>query len=235
MKHINHYVDEEEDAEVPADAQGAPAAHPVGAFLEALEFDADELGDLVVDARAELYVDGDAQPKSVPQHIHYSLRGPGLALLSLHDYCRLVVVKPLTALQQQQQQQQQQQPIRAGRRMNARFQFDPEHPLHASHVQCLRSKHCTVQTQPRPPRMPELPSAITGSKAAAYYLTLFKPWSAHDMPDLSYATWKQWCRDLSEDPTCINRYRLAVMTRMSQGMASSTKNVDAARAYRCVG
>jgi hypothetical protein len=214
----------------------------------AMEFDAAEIGAVDVGGRADLYMDRNDQPKSVPQHLHYSMRGSELDMLSLHDWCRLIVVKPFNQPQQQEQQEQQEQhdqqdqPMQrgqrrrqgAGRPINKQFRFDPEHPLYDSHVQCLRSKHCTLQLQPPPPRMPEEPSEANSQckHAAAYYLTLLKPWSAHDMPVLSFTNWKQWCADLSDDPTCISRYRLAVMTRMSQGMASKTAIVDAARAYR---
>jgi hypothetical protein len=221
------------------------AAGALGEFVEAMEFDAAEMEALDVGGRAELYVDGNDQPKSVPQYVHYSMRGNELDMLSLHDWCRLIVVKPFNQPQQQEQQEQhdqQDQPRQrgqhqrrgAGRPINMQFRFDPEHPLYDSHVQCLRSKHCTLQLQPPPPRMPEEPSEANSKckHAAAYYITLLKPWSVRDMPILSFANWKVWCADLSNDPTCINRYRLAVMTRMSQGMASKTAVVDAARAYR---
>jgi hypothetical protein len=239
---------EEPQVEV-ADRDGVAGA--LGELVEALEFDAVEMGALDVEGRAELYMDGNDQPKSVPQYLHYSLRGPELDMLSLHDWCRLIVVKPFNQPQQHEQQEEQEeneqleqhnQPGQrgrqrrggAGRPSNTQFRFDSGHPLYDSHVQCLRSKHCTLQLQPPPPRMPEEPSASSTKckHAAAYYTTLLKPWSVGDMPDLSFASWKSWCADLSDDPTCINRYRLAVMTRMSHGMASKTAIVDAARAYR---
>ena len=219
-------------------------AGALGEFVEAMEFDAAEIGALDVGGRADLYIDGTDQPKSAPQHVHYSMRGNELDMFSLHDYCRLIAIKPFNQPQQQDQHDQQDQQRRraggqqqrrgAGRPSNTQFRFDPAHPLYDSHVQCLRSKHCTLQLQPPPPRMPEAPSEANSQckHAAAYYITLLKPWSVNDMPVLSFTNWKSWCADLSYDPTCVNRYRLAVMTRMSQGMASKTAVVDAARAYR---
>jgi hypothetical protein len=245
MKHVRFNADEEvqEDANEAQDA-AAPGLGAAADFIDALEFDAAELGDDMLEPPSELYVERGEAPKTVQQHIHYALRGDELAMLSLHDYCRLISVKPLTKKGeeqriQQQQQQQQQQHRRPGRQGNKTFFFEPEHPLHGSHVQSLRSKHCTVLMQPPPPRMPELQSAPNaGSRgkaavtAAAYYLTLLRPWSATNLPSLSYENWAGWCAELAENPTVLNRYRLAVMTSMSHGMASDKKNVEAARAYR---
>lgn len=242
---LTHVMGQQEhEEEDPGDdeldqQQDDPAPPMVADFIDALEFDAAELGEVDIAARAEIYGAPGEEPKSVPQHVHYAMRGSELLLLSLYDYCRIISIKPKVKQQEQQQEQQNPAPRRAaGRRANKTLEFAAEHPLHASHVQCLRSKHCTVILQPPPPRMPEHPIGCTGSKAkaaakaAAYFLTLFQPWTAEQVPVTSYANWAEYCNDLTTNPTALNRHRLAVMTRMSQGMAISTETKEAAHAWR---
>jgi hypothetical protein len=227
-------LDEDEANDDGPDAPQAPAGigGAAGEFLEELEME-----NVVLHVSASeggrLYTEGD-RVHPVSQHTHYALRGTELATFSLHDYCRLIAVKPVAEVTRDKVDA-------PGRKCNGKFKFDESHPLHQSHVQVMRSKVTTVRPCPPPPRMPEFstpppfaagPKARQAENAAAYFTVLFRPWSAYDMPDTSYVAWRDWCVGLSVTPTAINKYRLAVMTRMSQGMATRADNLKASKFYR---
>lgn len=205
--------------------------------IAALEHDAPAINPDEVDVSEPVY-DAGTSVKSVPQHINYAERGDELRALSLYDYCRLVLIKPIAASAAQSEQHQQRQ-TGAGRQCNRQFRFNEAHPLHGSHVQTLRSKICTVVVRPSPPRMPEFdtctPSIAQLQRAAlpaAFYTVLLKPWSVDALPDTDYASWAEWTVELSTDPTAVNKYRLGVMTAMSHGLATSAANIKASKAYR---
>ena len=127
--------------------------------MQALEMDAPAIVDGDHDGIEAVYDVGD-RLQSVPQHIHYALRGDELSMLSLHDYCRLINIRPITAKDGNDTGQ--------GRQCNGKFRFVESHPLAESHIQVLRSKIATVVVRPSPPRMPEfdqLPPFRAGPKA----------------------------------------------------------------------
>jgi hypothetical protein len=206
-------------------------------LVEALEHDAPAIDPNDVDVSEPVY-DACDVIKSVPQHINYAERGDELRALSLYDYCRLVLIKPITASAAQSGQRQQRQ-TGAGRQSNQQFRFNAAHPLHGSHVQTLRSKICTVVVRPSPPRMPEFanwPPSIgqlqRAALPAAFYTVLLKPWSVDALPDTDYDSWAEWTIGLYTDPTAVNKYRLGVMTSMSHGLATSAANLKASKTYR---
>jgi hypothetical protein len=213
--------------QVPVLDDGAVVEH-----MQALEMDAPAIVDDAPDASEAVYNDGD-KLQSVPQHVHYALRGAGLSMLNLIEYCRLINIRPLTAKDGQDTGQ--------GRQCNGQFRFDAAHPLYASHIQVLRSKIATVVLRPSPPRMPEyahLPPFAAGPKAtqaaycAAYYMVALAPWSIDALPNIDYESWANWTVELNTNPTAVNQYRLAVMVRMSQGMATSAANLKASKKHR---
>jgi hypothetical protein len=105
----------------------------------------------------------------------------------------------------------------------------------------MRSKQYVPVPIPNPPRMPEFetpPPFAQGVKktaakrAAAYYLTLFRPWSNTSLPNLSYSTWAAFVTQLQSSGTALSLFRLAVMTRMSQGFAEAAHTAKLSSEYR---
>jgi hypothetical protein len=130
---------------------------------------------------------------------------------------------------------------RRGRHSNGTFAFAFGHPLRLSHRQVIRSKQHVPVPIPSPPRMPEFempPPLPVGSKktlakrAAAYFVTLFRPWSKTALPNLSYSSWAEWVCQLQSTGTVLSLFRLAVMTRMSQGFAESADSAKVNALYR---
>lgn len=128
-----------------------------------------------------------------------------------------------------------------GRKSNASFAFAFGHPLRLSHKQQLRSKHFIPVPVPRPPRMPEfdapppLPRGVkrdSAKRAAAYYLTLFRPWSSNAPPNTSYAAWADWVQGLQTEGSVQSLFRLSVMTRMSHGFAEAKTTAKLSAAFR---
>jgi hypothetical protein len=131
--------------------------------------------------------------------------------------------------------------VHAGRKSNASYAFAFGHPLRFSHKQTLRSKQCIPVPVPRPPRMPEfdrpypLPKGAkrdAAKRAAAYYVTMFRPWSRNAMPNTSYAAWSAWVKELQQSGSVNSLFRLAVMTRMSHGFAEARHTAKLQSAYR---
>jgi hypothetical protein len=75
---------------------------------EALEHEAPAIDPNNVNESEPVYEDG-STIKSVPQHINYAERGEELSAYSLYDYCRLVLIKPLSAHSAQAGQRQPRQ------------------------------------------------------------------------------------------------------------------------------
>jgi hypothetical protein len=219
--------------EEPFDAAPEAIGGVVEEFMESLEMD-NVVMEASVASGGHVYMDGD-RAHAVSQHTHYALRGSELSMLSLHDYCRLIAIKVKIASTDVVREDA------PGRKCNGKFKFEDTHPLVNSHVQVLRSKVVTIRPCPPPPRMPEFTTAPPhaagakadlAEKAAAYFSVLFRPWSASALPDTSYLAWRDWCAELSTNSTAINRYRLSIMTRMSQGMATTSANLKASKKYR---
>ena len=131
--------------------------------------------------------------------------------------------------------------IHVGRKSNASYPFAFGHPLRLSHKQALRSKQCIPIPVPRPPRMPEFDAAPplpkgakkqAAKRAAAYYVTMFRPWSRHDMPNTAYAAWAKWVQELQDSGSVVSLFRLAVMTRMSHGFAETRHTAKLSAAFR---
>jgi hypothetical protein len=110
-----------------------------------------------------------------------------------------------------------------------------------SHKQVMRSKQYVPVPIPNPPRMPEFdapPPFVRGAKktaskrAASYFVTLFRPWSYTALPNLSYSAWATFVQDLQTSGTVLSLFRLAVMTRMSQGFAEAAHVAKLSSDYR---
>lgn len=83
-----------------------------------------------------------------------------------------------------------------------------------------------------PPPLPEGNKKTLAKRAAAYFLTLFRPWTGMSLPNLSYASWAEWVLQLQSTGTVLSLFRLAVMTRMSQGFAESADSAKINSQYR---
>ena len=80
------------------------------------------------------------------------------------------------------------------------------HPLASTHVLSVRCASSTPLLAGKPPP-PALGGGATGAQQlefARYYLSLFKPWSARDPPQLSVGAWQAWARQL-EHESCARR------------------------------
>ncbi|KAK3289325.1 hypothetical protein CYMTET_3224 [Cymbomonas tetramitiformis] len=152
------------------------------------------------DAGATVYRGIDSEPVPVSQHTHYLYRGVDLAYLNLVEYGALVDVirQPKKPEDEEmlepsslrgEPDNHQDGPIvdmaasRRGRPVNGVFNFHPDHPLHDTHVQRIRSKFkCPILAGGPPPRYPG--PRLVGNKAwmkkaekySSYMLALIKPW-----------------------------------------------------------
>jgi hypothetical protein len=69
-------------------------------------------------------------------------------------------------------------------------------------------------------------------RAAAYYVTMFRPWSRNAMPNTSYASWAAWVKELHQSGSVHSLFILAVMTRMSHGFAEARHTAKLSSAFR---
>ena len=139
---------------------------------------------------------------TVPQHEHYRFRGPAFEAWNLYVYAGgVVVVKKKKALPEGGVEGQDNR----GRKCSATFDFDPKHPLFATHTQQLRSKQLTpILAGPSCPKYPgtrpRKPSAAWKRKAAdfvAYMLVTFQPWSLTTLLP-GPLTWGHFCAFMIE-------------------------------------
>ena len=96
-------------------------------------------------------------------------------MLAIYEYAALIVVIPQNETQQ-----------RPGRPKNARYEFDPRHPLSESHEQLLRSQPVIpiLAGAPHPPSPVGFDSKA-GDTFAEYFLVLFVPCDADSRgPDM---------------------------------------------------
>jgi hypothetical protein len=83
-----------------------------------------------------------------------------------------------------------------------------------------------------PPPLPVGNKKTLAKRAAAYFVTLFRPWTKAALPNLSYVSWAEWVSQLQSTGTVLSLFRLAVMTRMSQGFAESAESAKINSQYR---
>lgn len=197
-----------------------------------------------------VYVTRTGERVVVPQHVHYALRGLGLAALSLYEWTALVSVAckrdgnnkdddndECGAEAQQQGENAAAGPGR-GRIGNGTFEFDPRHPLHETHFQRLRSKLCVPQLNCKPPRCEkrDRKRAAQLTEAAAFYLTLMRPWDADtratgdtttpDQPRSATAAgaafnWVAFAGFMKQaQRSAIGRARVDIITNMAHGLSA---------------
>lgn len=197
----------------------------------------------------------DERKVPVPQHVHYAYRGAALQRYNLYEYSALVKIVPVPRSGQVQppapsppaQQQQGVSDTTAGRPANGCYEFEDGHPLKGYYQQRLRSKLLIPQPVATSPSMPTSVVTVEGRKqarkAAAYFLTLFKPWSIRTVPtfSLSWRSFVDFTRGLelgsgtkgNPQPTVVGRIRLRLMSQMvSTRKISSNADVAAFSSYR---
>jgi len=171
------------------------------------------------DGQEELARQPDGNVATCAQHLHYRFRGPTFVGYSFYEYVGIVSIVP-------RKEASQATSGVAGRRANARFDFDAGHPWHATHAQVLRSKHCIPILAGRPVCPPGAPpnpvtSAWTtkANEFAAYMITLFHPWDLEtgtpSIP-MTYTALLQWMQRLrdGDDSLCVHRWMVQVATSL---------------------
>jgi len=205
---------------------------------------------LVDESAAQIEITINGAVVLVSQHEHYRWRGQQLAHLNFYEYAGLVAIVKKQAPKKRQavnpgiseveaaddnendSQQPQLQATGAGRHQNARFPFDPRHPLAQSHEQQLRSKQLIpFLTGRAPPTFPgrypqpsghdtDLQRRIVvwrckANEFAKFYITILVPWDIETgLPPitLSYAGLIEWLHQI-QAPTAsfVNHCRLQLL------------------------
>lgn len=120
-----------------------------------------------------------------------------------------------------------------GRKSNATFLFAPEHLLHSTHVQRLRSKFMIPQLVGRVPRYPRHISddpvhVVIASRFALYALTLFKPWDLLTGVPSSTPNWQAYTRYVDElslsTPLSREWSILQVLMNLAEGLHGNVIN-----------
>ena len=227
-------------------------------FLAQTGIDPSTVGDYQAKARIYTIADenGDAAAKiPVCYQTDYRFRGKSLAMLSRHEYFALVATKqkPKTISNAKESG--------PGRKNSGIFEFDKGHPLHATHVQHLRSKQKTIifsgrqPPHPGPPPTQDTSSTVTrngsslfhaqqcawrrkANKFAMYWLVALRPepnvCSSDHTTHPSY-TWEALCQWISQLETCdklISKFRLNALTNAVYGMHSDRRARTMMSAFR---
>ena len=102
-------------------------------------------------SHAKLYeVDNGERKIPVSWETHYRHRGWELRMMNRYEYHSIVRVE-----EKKSEKDSEGVTMKRGRKGNGRYEFDMQHPLHASHLQVLRSKQFTcILTGKKPPRHP---------------------------------------------------------------------------------
>jgi hypothetical protein len=170
------------------------------------------------DGQEEIARQPDGNVAVCAQHLHYCFRGEAFVGYSFYEYVGIVSIVP-------RKESSRAATGGAGRPGNARFDFDPRHPWHATHIQVLRSKHCVPILAGRPvcppgaPPNPVTPAWMAkADDFAAYMITLFHPWDlatgAPSIP-MTYTALLQWMQHLQRDNSvCVHRWIVQVATSL---------------------
>lgn len=178
------------------------------------------------------------------QEEHYKYRSSVLEFMSLYVYAGVVVVVAKNDGSNQTSSTPREQSTSrtpGGRRRNATFDFDPRHPLFATHTQRLRSKHFVpILAGAPPPRHPgsrrdEASWRQAADRFAAYVLTLHMPWDLQlgaPKYKLCYDTLERWTYDLSISRNFLSLATLFWIRVLAQGMSVTAKTLATTSQYR---
>ena len=217
------------------------------------EAERDESFDCPFELNAEKSPFGPGTVYTTREDVHHSItypekyfnRGEELKELTLDEYLRLVRIERIKDEDEDEEDDEKapKKPGKRGRKSNGRFRFADGFALKHSHVQVLRSKHCTLKFSTSPPRHPgPEPPANEEKKHEAwrkranayafYYLTLFRPernnfqaakqWSNEEKYD--WETFKEHIKKLKNSELQINKLRLERMECVAHSWKSKVKN-----------
>lgn len=190
-------------------------------------------------------------PVTVPQHDHYRYRGPAFKYYCLYEWAALVqVVKKRAAKAGADVEEGAEEGadvaaegVGRGRTPSAQFDFDPDHPLAATHTQQLRSKQFTPvlagKSCPRyPGGRPAAPSRAWELKARAfseYILVLFQPWDlTTKLPgEISWDAFSAYMGTLQDGPVAyVDRSKARIIHNIARGLTCSSRDNYIATRYR---
>ncbi len=215
------------------------------------------------DAGATVYRGFDSVPVPVSQHTHYLYRGAELAELNLVEYGALVDVIRQPKNPEDEEMLEPTSPRgepdnhedcpnvgmaapRRGRPVNGVFDFHPDHPLHDTHVQRIRSKFkCPILAGGPAPRYPG-PRVVGNTtwlkkaeKYSSYMLARIKPWDISEWqacidsgdnprnlqgPATGWDTFCDWCEAASRpNAPLFLRARLAYVENVSFGLSVNSR------------
>lgn len=172
---------------------------------------------------------------------HWQFRGEELRHFSRVEYAALIKVIPLEPVSPGTEQ-------KSGKSPNRTFRFAKSHPLHASHVQRLRTKHTVPIFLGRDPifpggNRPEHPLRAKKwderrEKFGAFFVHTYRPepdnYDGETANNREYS-WKELCSYLEElrtDRSVLSQLRLAILNRAMNNSATSQNKQDRMTAFR---
>ena len=193
---------------------------------------------------ADIYTTRDADEQAVvhvavTQAENYNCRGKALADMTLYEYVALMVVK--------EKEVKKHNAERRGRPVVPGFRFVNHHPLFLTHGQVIGSRIRVPIPRGNPRKLPELNNDSNAESwrrkanhAAAYYLTLLRPWTVQELRQgriqLTWKDFEDWIRQLqlgvdgSEEhprPTLMDSYRFGLLVQMTSSFQSVPVEVRA--------
>jgi len=182
-----------------------------------------------------VYMDNEEQYHSVTFPEMYFNRGKALEKLTLDEYLRVISCR--------KKPKECKGPGKRGRKCNTKFPFPEKFPLHNSHDQVLKSKHCTLKFFKSPPRHPgPEPSKCEEKKHKKwlteannygfYYLTLFRPeigncgeeGEGENRKGYDWKTFVEYVQKLEVSILQIDRLRLERMECVAHSWKSKFQN-----------
>ena len=207
-----------------------------------VEADDDDVSDDEVEVTAPLGQDQEQRVMiTSPAHENYRFRGEDLAFMDWYVYDATVRVVSRAEVSDDSTCHR-----KAGRQVNSYFEFNPDHPHWATHVQRLKSKHtipvCIGGNVPTIPSYESHAAEYEGTKKASgsmekklsrfasYMVTLFSPWQTNGLPKHSL-TWSGLC-DLVAESRVNNTGKFFVMNNFAHDLHGSTSNQDIVNRFR---
>lgn len=235
-----------------ANEEGGPAYPPGPPRSPDGSSDEDDEGgfDCPFEIKAEKSPFGPGTVYTTNEEVHHSVtypekyfnRGEGLKDLTLDEYLRLVRIERIRG-EDKDEDKQPNAPIKRGRKSNGRFPFAEGFDLKESHIQVLRSKHCTLKFFKGPPGHPgpEPPANKSkkheswrkqANKYGLYYLTLFRPEKRNfggktflgNREQYDWEAFVGYVRMLRDSALQINKLRLERMECVAHSWKSKVKN-----------
>ena len=169
-------------------------------------------------------------------HDNYRFRGTKLRQLDWYVYSAVITVL---------QRKDVKTGGKAGRKVNATFEFDPEHPDFTTHIQRLKTRHTVPVIIGNVPVLPKFlvnREVFDGkvrasgslnskmSKFARFMVTLFSPWGNDGFP-LHSMSWTGFCK-LVSDVEASDPGKYFVMRNFGNDLHGATENQQLAQSFR---